>query len=291
MDKKDKIQVLYSIRNTIFNEIDRMSVVPDKVQRIIREGFQELNKYYEDLGVSYSEIEDYIEGNYNETMANISNRSQNDRRGEYWGQINLFFDKLEDKINNEEEINKSDVERFKIDDDSNQIALTIAGELEEKLKDVKNRHNELMSTRGYSDNKIEEINYNVSTVIGKYMEEKKLEIADKYKKREKQLTKSVIEKVTNNIRLFNNYIDISSVNDFLKELENLNKEVDIVLQELNKISPEQDSAKPDFKDRINVTEQLPYGKQRANSRNYVKESEKDEEQQSTDDDILPDLFE
>ena len=291
MDKKDKIQVLYSIRNTIFNEIDCMPVVPDEVQKIIEEGFQNLNNYYASLGVNYSEIKDYINGNFNETMANISNRSQNDRRGEYWGQIKLFFNKLEDKINNEEEIKQSDVKRFEIDDDSNQIALTIAGELEEKLKDVKNRHNELMSTRGYSDNKIEEINYNVSTVIGKYMEEKKLEIADKYKKREKQLTKSVIEKVTNNIRLFNNYIDISSVNDFLKELENLNKEVDIVLQELNKISPEQDSAKPDFKDRINVTEQLPYGKQRANSRNYVKESEKDEEQQSTDDDILPDLFE
>lgn len=290
MDKKDKIQVLYSIRNTIFNEIDRMSVVPDEVQKIIKNGFQELNKYYEDLGVSYSEIEDYIEGNYNETMANINNRSQNDRRGEYWGQINLFFDKLEDKINNEEEIKQSDVERFEIDDDSNQIALTIAGELEEKLKDVKNMHNRLMSTRGYSYNDIEEMNYNVSTVIEKYMYKKDLEIAYIYKQREKQLTNYVIEEVTNNIRLFNNYIDISSVNDLLKELDNLNKEVDIVLQKLNEISPEQDSAKTDFIDQINVTEQLPYEKQRENSRDYVKKSEKEKKQQSTDD-ILPDLFE
>ena len=218
MNKDSKIQELYSIRNEIFNEVDSMSIVPEEVERIIKQAFQNLNIYYENQGVNYPITEEYITGMFEETKANIRCKENNDRRGEYWGQINYLFDTLEEKIVDGEEIQQSDVERFQISDyNRNKIVFTIVQELEEGLRNVQSTQRRLMSTRGCSDEQIEKIYYEAMKFMRSYMQDKDFEIASIYEKREKQLTDDVVNNVSEFVRTLYS-MDNSLIEDYLNEL-------------------------------------------------------------------------
>jgi len=204
MNKNQKIQELYSIRNEIFNEVDSMSIVPEEVKSIIYKAFQEMNEYYQNYGLDNSEILEYIYGNYNETMASITRGKGSDRRGVYWKQIDNLFDYLEEKILNGEEIQRLEVERFEINDDQrDRIVNVVVDILNDKLKDIQSRQNKLMERRDYSDKEIENVNNEIIAFIKNFIKESQIGINSEYERREKQLTSIVIDKVLERINELN----------------------------------------------------------------------------------------
>ncbi len=204
MNKDSKIQELYSIRNEIFNEVDSMSIVPEEVKSIIYKAFQQMNENYHNYDLDNSEIIKYIDGNYNETIANITRGKESDRRGVYWKKIDNLFDYLEEKILNGEEIQRLEVERFEINDDQrDRIVSVVVDNLNDKLKDVQYKQNKLMEIRGYSDKEIENVNNEIISFIRNFIKENEIGINSEYKGREKQLTSIVIDKVLERINELN----------------------------------------------------------------------------------------
>lgn len=211
MNKKAKIQELYSIRSEIFNKLDNMPIIPDEVNSTVKNAFQQLGEWYrvqdwyktQNCG---STIDEYINGNYEETKADISSRRENDRRGFYWGQINHLFDVLEEKISQGEVLSQSEVEKFIIKDDEREkmsVINFIVDELTDKLKDVQMRNRSLMADRGFLDEQISEENSKTMEFIKNFMHNKKDEIAELYNKRENELTGYVRDTVGEIIALIN----------------------------------------------------------------------------------------
>ena len=166
MSKEEKIQRLLELRRQIFTKLNDMSIVPEEVESIINGALAELSQLYEEQGVSTDNILSYIDGTFNETKTNISARSENDRRGIYWEQIENWFNKLEGKILNDEELSETDTNGFEINDDNRVSTVNyIVAMINESLKDIQSRQRKLMKVRGFSDEQIETQNDKVREFI------------------------------------------------------------------------------------------------------------------------------
>jgi len=254
MNKQEKIQELYSLRNQLYNKLVDMTIIPEDVVIIIKNAFQKLEEWYrvQDWYKTQdyeSTIDEYINGNYEETKADINSRRGNDRRGIYWGQINHLFDVLEEKISQGEVLSQSEVEKFIIQDDEREkmsVLNYIVNELTEKLKDVQMRNRSLMTDRGFSDEQILKENFKTMEFIKKCMVNKEDEIAEIYKKRENKLTNDVVSALTEIIKAINS-CEITPQNDFRRDL--------------------------------NVTDELTYDQQNAHSREFSnKQQDKEPEE-------------
>lgn len=246
MNNQEKIQELYSLRNQLYNKIVDMTIIPEYVIEIIKDAFQQIGKWYgtqdwyktQNLGITVNKD---IEGFYEKTKADISTGQQSDRRGKYWGQIDNLFDTLEKKIEQGEELSQSEVEKFKIQDDESERANVvnfIVNELTEQLKEVQKSTINLMIHRGFSDEEIITANSKVEQYIEEYIRKNigKKEIAEIYKKRENKLTNDVVIALTEIIKAINS----------------------------SEITPQND-----FKRDLNVTDELTYEQQNANSRGFL----------------------
>ena len=197
MSKEEKLQRLLEVRRQIFTKLNNMPIVPEEVESIIKEAFVELSKLYENQRVSSDNIVSYIDWTFEETKANIRTSSENDRRGIYWEQIENWFNKLEGKILNDEELSVSDTNGFEINDDNRASTVNyIAEMLDERLRDIQSRQRKLMEARGFSDEQIETQNNMVREFIMSFMANKAEDIEEFYKNREKNLENEILEKAT-----------------------------------------------------------------------------------------------
>lgn len=197
MSKEEKIQRLLEVRRQIFTKLNDIPIVPKEVENIIKDAFVELSQIYEDQRVSADTIVSYIDGKFEETKANISTRSENDRRGVYWEQIENLFNKLEGKILNDEGFREPDINGFEINDDNRDSTVNhIVDMVDESLDDIQTRQRKLMEARGFSDEQIETQNDMVRVFIMRFKANKADDIAEFYKNREKNLEDDILKEVT-----------------------------------------------------------------------------------------------
>ena len=201
MSKEEKRQRLLEVRRQIYTKLNGMDIVPEEVESIIKEAFVELSRLYVAQGVSTDTIVSYIDGTFEETKANISTRSENDRRGVYWEQIENLFNKLEGKILNNEELSVSDTNGFEINDDNRASTVNnIVGMINVSLDDIQSRQIKLMEAREFSYEQIETQNNMVREFIMRFMAKKAEDISVLYEDREKRLMNEILEKVTEFIK-------------------------------------------------------------------------------------------
>ncbi len=201
MSKEQKIQRLLELRRQIFTELNDMPIVPEEVENIIKDALVELSQLYENQRVSSDNIVSYIDGTFEETKANISTRSENDRRRVYWEQIENLFNKLEGKILNDEELSVSDTNGFEINDDNRGSTVNyIVDMINESLNDIQSKQRKLMEARGFSDEQIETQNDMARVFIMSFTANKAEDIEEFYKNREKDLKDEILEKVTEFIK-------------------------------------------------------------------------------------------
>ena len=201
MSKEEKRQRLLEVRRQIYTKLNGMDIVPEEVESIIKEAFVELSRLYVAQGVSTDTIVSYIDGTFEETKANISTRSENDRRGVYWEQIENLFNKLEGKILNNEELSVSDTNGFEINDDNRASTVNnIVGMINVSLDDIQSRQIKLMEAREFSYEQIETQNNMVREFIMRFMAKKAEDISVLFEDREKRLMNEILEKVTEFIK-------------------------------------------------------------------------------------------
>ena len=164
---------------------------------------KKVEESYKELGCHNSTIETYMQGNLMELMATLQGRIANARKDDQYYQIEAILYQvkrdIEENLDDEEQSRRDNEIKYGIEETSSnqtnyQTTMRIINEVEDALRDVQSRQNRLLSTRGYNDIQIGDINYEMVIAIRQMLERGEESIADALKGDDAELKKQLLEK-------------------------------------------------------------------------------------------------
>ena len=166
MEREEKNEEL---KRRCLTEIQHRDSIPQGVVDTIRKDFNEIFRIY-DSSIPESELENaktYIQGKFDELKAEINNIGDL-RKSDEIEQTYLALQNLQSEVDNEikkEESNKDEMAISEIDLNNNQRTSQLINLTVDSLKNVQNYQNRLLDFRGYSNERIEQINGKVNEYI------------------------------------------------------------------------------------------------------------------------------
>lgn len=168
-----------NLRRSMIMLIENRDAIPGDVMQLVIKIFDKAEEMYKELGCHNSAIETYMQGNLSNLIAMLQGRiGSKIKEGQYY-QVETILSEvqrnLEETLDDEEQKRRDNKVQYSIEGNSegannNIITARIAGEIEDALKDVQSRQNQLLSVRGYNDAQIEDINYEMTTFIRQLIE-------------------------------------------------------------------------------------------------------------------------
>lgn len=246
------------IKGEINRYISNMPIIPERVEEIIRKMFERLSEYYQlyfenDPSISETILE-YIEGNRNEALAYLrkpqgANYSLID---EYYGDIQNILMKIEEKIECGEKTTNRDIEGINIElpDTKNKAVQNTQMAIKENIIDIISHVSSIMYNRGYSDERIDDMQEETRKWADRLMDNLNEErIGEEYSAVESDLTKFVQEKLFGLVEQ-----RTSPTDNFRAEMAKIAGNISLEEQQsfinsLNSLSnPTQDGKEPSEKD-------------------------------------------
>lgn len=190
-----------NLRKNMINILENSEGIPSEVMQLIIKIFESIEEKYKEMGCHNSSIESYLQGNLGELIATLRGRLGNEiKEGQYYQIESILAEvrrDLEEKLDDEEQKRRDNkiqdnIGEFSNGGDNNRRTVRIVSEIEDALKDAQSMQNRLLSVRGYSDRKIEEINYEVTHFIRQQLQRGEENILEALKGDEGELKKQLL---------------------------------------------------------------------------------------------------
>lgn len=166
----NKEELMEEFKGNVLRKIQYRESIPEEVNEIVNRSIKNILDLYERYGCSNSTIEEYVDGSIKEVNAIII-RTSDDRKNSQFEQFQGILSRMKREIENKEEINpnKNKEEILDVDFDDNSITIRIMGTIEDVLQDIRNTQSRILESRGYSYERIDQINESVYMYINSIM--------------------------------------------------------------------------------------------------------------------------
>lgn len=163
----ERIERAEELKRRMLSIISQEEDIPEEVISIIKKAFNNLSNRYDELRCNSSEIQEYLEGVFAETKAyittNVGKNYKEEKMEQTLGIVKRIEKEAEEMVEENVERHREEIEGM--DTGTQRVAVRIIDVLEDNLRDVQSRQNRILSARGYSDSKIEEIHYDIQGFI------------------------------------------------------------------------------------------------------------------------------
>lgn len=163
----NKEELMEEFKGNVLRKVQYRDAIPEEVNEIVNRSIKNILELYERYGCSNPTIEEYVDGTVRE-VNEVMSRSSDDRKNNQFVQIQSILSRMQREIENKEEVNpnKNKEEILDVDFDDNSITIRIMTTIEDALQDIKNTQNRILESRGYSYERIDQINEGVHMYIG-----------------------------------------------------------------------------------------------------------------------------
>ncbi len=155
----NKYERLEEFKRKVMARIAYDGELPQEVERIVLEVFNGLESRYEDLQCSSTSIKEYIEGNMQYAKSEVNKYIDENRKTSQFQYVQAFMRSLEQDLDNNvtSNVSKHEQEIEQMDLEDGRVTGTIGNILEDYLRDVQSRQNRILDARGYSMDRIDDI--------------------------------------------------------------------------------------------------------------------------------------
>lgn len=162
----NKEELIEEFKKNVLSKIQYRDAIPEKVNEIVNNSIQNILEVYERYSCSNLSIEEYIDGTLKKMNA-VMETTSDDRRNSQFKQFQYILSRMQKEVENKEEVNpnRDKEEILDVDFDDNSITIRIMITIEEELQDIRNTQNRILESRGYSYERINQINEEVNKYI------------------------------------------------------------------------------------------------------------------------------
>lgn len=163
----ERVEMIEELKRKIFRKIENREAIPEEIKAIIEKSFANLEELYQKIGCNNETIKEYIEETKEEVEAAINSNGEN-RKNIQFEEFQVILNRMQRKVEEQESIdnNMSRQEIEEVDFRDNEHSNRIIDIVNDALRDIQNRQNYILDSRGYSYERIEQINEYVNSYIG-----------------------------------------------------------------------------------------------------------------------------
>lgn len=167
---------LEELRNQLIYEIDIDESTEEQLIQLVNSSIAKLRDFLAYYGIDFEKLEEYIDssaGIINEKIKKMNQDNKEEIIGEVKAILYKFQNTIEEKNEENEEYEKDEEDNSNvaneetIEIDSRKQARLITSEIEDFLRDIREKAISLMNAYGINYSKIDEIVYDINSVINK----------------------------------------------------------------------------------------------------------------------------
>ena len=153
----EKLEMAEELKRSVLTKVQNREGIPENVMNLIENSVDKILDIYQNSGCDNRYIEEYIYGNKNQIESIIEGIGE-DRKSQEIEEIDYIIRGIQREIEEKEEENKQqhkqDIEEIEIDD--NRYANRIIDNVTDCLKDIQSQQNRILSSMGYTYERIEQ---------------------------------------------------------------------------------------------------------------------------------------
>lgn len=160
-----KLEMVEELKRSVLTKVQNREGIPENVMNLIENSIDKILDIYQNLRCDTRYIEEYIDGNKNQIKSIIEGIGE-DRKSQEIGEIDYIIRGIQREIEEKEENKRQhekEIEEIQIDD--NRYANRIIDNVTDCLKDIQSHQNRILSSMGYTDERIQQINQYVNQYI------------------------------------------------------------------------------------------------------------------------------
>ena len=162
----EKIELLKEIERKVISNLMDKEAIPLELKRLTQRLFAQLENNYQQLGCDFPSTISYIEGALKEALFKVTETGEKIHKEAQIWQVQCVFRNIEqglEEVRNledeprEEQKNRDEMEQ--IEGKNNKTTNRILDIIEDGMKDIQVAHNRHLEARGYTENEIQDIQY------------------------------------------------------------------------------------------------------------------------------------
>lgn len=161
----EKIEIVGELKRSVLTKVQNREGIPENVKSLIDKSHDNILELYKQIGCSNESIKAYIDENKEQTKSNIKSIGEN-RKSQEIEKIYYIIRGIQREIEKQEENkqqHKQEIKEIQIDDE--RYAHRIGYNVIDSLKNIQSRQNGILSSMGYTDDRIRQINESVDQYI------------------------------------------------------------------------------------------------------------------------------
>ena len=163
----DKKEIFEELRRNVLKEIQGRDLSREQIMILIEKDIDKVIKVYESYGCNYKPIEEYLTAKKAE-MKSIVDSTCDERKGEMLQQMDFILKKIQNDTEEKQTEEYKNIGKLStIETHDRKQVIKIVNGFTNCLRDAKTHANRILSYRGFSDNRIEQIDGNIIGVINK----------------------------------------------------------------------------------------------------------------------------
>ncbi len=182
----EAIDLLEDSKRKMINSVISNTQIPDNILKIVKDGFLKLQELYNRCGCNNSEIQEYIYGKINETCEYIKSYVEKGRRIEQAEILKHAFDTIEKRLM-EKHIKPDERDAVEIKLDNVSKTKKITDIMIDMMKNIQSRQNRLLDARGYSSERILQIQDSANQCMRDYIKNNEEKIYNALQQDDKDL--------------------------------------------------------------------------------------------------------
>ena len=192
----DKLERLEELKRKVMSKLLYQDTIPEEVNKIIIDAFKNLSRFYEDMRYNSISIDEYIQGNLKIAQSEISKRLDIQRKEIQIQDIKAIFGKIQEEV--EEQINEKNNQKYEqefeqIGPDNKKITMMVTQILKDMLQDVQSRQIRILSSRGYNENVLDNIQQKTMIFINKLVKNDDSKIYEELMQDDKNMKQWILE--------------------------------------------------------------------------------------------------